>query len=200
MRERSVPAHSLHRPPRRGGGAGQGPATRGVCDEAKTPSEAAEHDPRPVGRAPGSDSFSTGNHPRSHRCIMAQGRGIGICIMKALRRGRGGIKPATRADAVRFLEGAGMGEKPRVVITRRLPGVSLAKIGEKAEAVLPDRDGPMPRKELLRKVRGASGILSTLADRIDALLTYTTRKALRVVSNFAVGVNNIDVAEATRRS
>ena len=92
-----------------------------------------------------------------------------------------------------------MGGRPKVVITRRLPGVSLSRIGEKAEAVLPDRNGPMPRKELLGKVRGASGILSTLADRIDAALLDAAGKTLQVVSNFAVGVNNIDVAEATRR-
>ena len=92
-----------------------------------------------------------------------------------------------------------MSGRPKVVITRRLPGVSLSRIGEKAEAVLPDRDRPMPRKELLRKVRGASGILSTLADRIDAVLLDAAGKTLRVVSNFAVGVNNIDVVEATRR-
>jgi glyoxylate reductase len=92
-----------------------------------------------------------------------------------------------------------MAEKPKVVITRRLPGVSLSRIGKKAEAVLPDRDGPMSRKELLGKIRGASGVLSTLADRIDAPLMDVAGKTLRVVSNFAVGVNNIDVAEATRR-
>jgi glyoxylate reductase len=92
-----------------------------------------------------------------------------------------------------------MAEQPKVVITRRLPGVSLSRIGEKAKAVLPDRDGPMPRKELLGKVRGASGVLSTLADRIDAPFMDAAGKTLRVVSNFAVGVNNIDVAEATRR-
>jgi glyoxylate reductase len=68
-----------------------------------------------------------------------------------------------------------------------------------ATAVLPGRDGPMPRRELLGKVRGASGILSTLEDRIDAALMDAAGKTLRVVSNFAVGVNNIDVAEATRR-
>lgn len=92
-----------------------------------------------------------------------------------------------------------MSGRPKVVITRKLPGVSLAKIGEKATAVLPDRDGPMPRRELLRKVRGVSGILCTLADRIDAALLNAAGRKLRVVSNFAVGVNNIDVPEATRR-
>jgi glyoxylate reductase len=92
-----------------------------------------------------------------------------------------------------------MTDRPKVVITRRLPGVSVTRIGEKADIALPDRDGPMPRKELLGKIRGASGVLSTLADRIDAPLMDAAGKTLRVVSNFAVGVNNIDVAEATRR-
>ncbi len=92
-----------------------------------------------------------------------------------------------------------MADKPRVVITRRLPGVSLAKIGEKASALYPDRDGPMPRRELLRKVRGTVGILCTLEDRIDAALMDAAGKTLQVVSNFAVGVNNVDVAEATNR-
>ncbi len=92
-----------------------------------------------------------------------------------------------------------MVDRPKVVITRKLPGVSLARIGKKATVTLPDRDGPMPRRELLRKVRGAAGILCTLSDRIDAAVMDAAGVSLRVVSSFAVGVNNIDVAEATRR-
>ena len=93
-----------------------------------------------------------------------------------------------------------MADRPTVVITRRLPGVSPSRIGERAETVLPDRDGPMPRTELLGKVRGAAGILCTVADRIDAALLDAAGETLRVVSNYAVGVNNIDVREATRRN
>jgi len=92
-----------------------------------------------------------------------------------------------------------MSDRPKVVITRKLPGVSLSRIGKEASAELPDRDGPMPRRELLRKVRGASGILCTLADRIDVPLMSAAGKGLRVVSNFAVGVDNVAVGEATRR-
>ncbi len=92
-----------------------------------------------------------------------------------------------------------MADRPKVVITRRLPGVSLSRIGKEATAILPTRDGPMPRKDLMGKVRGAVGILCTLEDRIDAALMDAAGKTLRVVSNFAVGVNNIDVSEATRR-
>ena len=92
-----------------------------------------------------------------------------------------------------------MAGKPKVLITRKLPGVSLSRIGRRAAVVLPERDGPMPRKELLGKVRGASGILCTLADRIDAAVMDAAGDSLRVVSSFAVGVNNIDVAAATRK-
>lgn len=92
-----------------------------------------------------------------------------------------------------------MADRPRVVVTRRLPGVSPVRIAEKASASWPDGDGPMAREELLRRVPGAAGILCTLADRIDAAVMDAAGEALRVVSNFAVGVNNIDLAHAARR-
>ena len=92
-----------------------------------------------------------------------------------------------------------MAGRPKVVITRKLPGVALSGVRKRATTVVPDRDGPMSRKELLRKVRGASGILCTLADRIDAAVMDAAGGSLFVISNFAAGVNNIDVAEATRR-
>src|SRR5512143_74672 len=57
----------------------------------------------------------------------------------------------------------------------------------------------MPREELLRLAPGAAGILCTLADRIDAALLDAAGPSLRVVSNYAVGVNNVDVPGATRR-
>lgn len=93
----------------------------------------------------------------------------------------------------------GRNEKPLVVVTRRLPGVSLEHLeAETRPAVHPPAD-PMPREELLRRAPGAEGILCTLADRIDAEVMDAAGDSLRVVSNYAAGVNNIDVAEATRR-
>lgn len=91
------------------------------------------------------------------------------------------------------------GTLPKVVVTRRLPGVSLSRIASQADVAAPPPDSPMPREELLRLVPGAAGILCTLADRIDASLLDVAGPGLRVVSNFAVGVNNVDVAEAGRR-
>jgi len=86
-----------------------------------------------------------------------------------------------------------------VVITRRLPGVSPVRIGEVASAIWPEGDDPMPREDFLRRLPGAAGVLCTLSDRVDAAAMETAGPTLRVVSNFAVGTDNIDVPEATRR-
>ncbi len=92
-----------------------------------------------------------------------------------------------------------MSGKPKVVITRRLPGVSVERIGATAAVAAAPPDAPMPREDLLRLVPGAAGILCTLADRVDTALMDAAGPSLRVVSNYAVGVNTVDVAEATRR-
>ena len=61
-----------------------------------------------------------------------------------------------------------------------------------------DEERPIPREELLRRVRGVDGIVATLSDRIDpALLAAAPR--LRVVANHAVGYDNVDVAACTAR-
>ena len=86
-----------------------------------------------------------------------------------------------------------------IVVTRRLPGVPFDSLAARFRAGNPPPEAPMPREEFLRKVRGAAGILCTLADRVDAEILEIAGPALRVVSNYAVGVNNVDVAEATRR-
>jgi len=65
--------------------------------------------------------------------------------------------------------------------------------------VWPDGDGPMSREELLRQLPRTAGILCTLADRVDAEAMDTAGPTLRVVSNFAVGTDNIDIPEASRR-
>ena len=86
-----------------------------------------------------------------------------------------------------------------MVITRLLPGVSVERIGEIAAVAAVPPHEPMPRAELLRLAPGAAGILGTVADRVDAALLDAAGPSLRVVSNFGVGVNNVDVGEATRR-
>ncbi|GAB4237900.1 MAG: glyoxylate reductase [Deltaproteobacteria bacterium] len=90
-------------------------------------------------------------------------------------------------------------ERRSIVVTRRLPGVPWEELAKRFRAGEAPPDGTMPREDLLARVAGASGILCTLADRVDAELMDAAGPSLAVVSNYAVGVNNVDIAGATRR-
>lgn len=89
--------------------------------------------------------------------------------------------------------------RPLVFVTRQLPPIGMNRILETCEAtVWPDRLPP-PREELLKAVAGCDGLVTLLSDRIDAQVFDAAGSNLRVVSNYAVGVNNVDLAEASRR-
>lgn len=89
--------------------------------------------------------------------------------------------------------------RPRVFVARRIPDAGLRLITESTEAdVWPD-ELPPPRDELLRRVAGVDGLLSLLTDRVDDELLDAAGPQLKVVSNFAVGYDNIDVPACTRR-
>ena len=88
--------------------------------------------------------------------------------------------------------------KPHVLVTRRIPPVGLAMLAEVADVDLYRGEGAIPRAELLARVRDKDAILSLLTDRIDADV-MDAAPGLRVIANHAVGYDNIDVAEATRR-
>lgn len=89
--------------------------------------------------------------------------------------------------------------KPRVYVTRQLfkPAMDILEKDCIVE-VFNGEDNPIPRPLLLEKVREANGLLCLLTENIDTELMEHGKK-LRVISNYAVGFNNIDVAEATRR-
>ncbi len=88
---------------------------------------------------------------------------------------------------------------PRAYVTRRIADQALALIQAHAEVeVWPEAEAAVPREEILAHVRDADGLLSLLTDRIDAEVMEAGPR-LRVISNFAVGVDNVDVAAATAR-
>ena len=86
--------------------------------------------------------------------------------------------------------------RPRVVVTRRLPEAVEARLGVEFDAVLNAEDRPLPRAELVRAMREADGIVVAVNDAVDAELLATPGRRARIVSNFGVGVNNIDLAAA----
>ena len=88
--------------------------------------------------------------------------------------------------------------RPRVFVSRQIPEAGLASILAECDAeVWPER--MPPSAEILReKVRDCVGLVSLLTDRVDQALLDAAPN-LKVISNFAVGVNNIDLAAATAR-
>lgn len=93
-----------------------------------------------------------------------------------------------------------MSERRRVFVTRVIPAAGLDLVRERVDEVeiWPD-ELPPPRDVLLASVRGVDGLLSLLTDRVDDELLDAAGPSLRVVSNFAVGYDNIDVPACTRR-
>jgi len=89
--------------------------------------------------------------------------------------------------------------QPQIFITRRIPSEKLAMARQLGQVDLWDDDLPLPRQALLEHIRGKDGILCLLTERIDAQVMEAAGPDLKVISNCAVGYDNIDVAEASRR-
>ena len=88
--------------------------------------------------------------------------------------------------------------KPKVLVTRLVPEAGLNIVRENCDADVWESDMPIPRDELLRRVGDIEGLYSLLTERVDSELLDAAPK-LKVVSNMAVGFDNIDVPECTRR-
>ena len=84
-------------------------------------------------------------------------------------------------------------------VTRQLFKEAIDILEKNADVeVFEGNDDPIPRKLLLEKVKDIDGLLSLLTEKIDEEV-FDHAKRLKVVSNYAVGFNNIDVNEATKR-
>ena len=83
----------------------------------------------------------------------------------------------------------------RVFVTRRLPGPALTRLEQPRDDRLARRLPP-PARGAARQAASADGLLTLLTDRVDAAL-IDAAPGLVAVSNYAVGVDNIDLAAAT---
>ncbi len=84
-----------------------------------------------------------------------------------------------------------------IFISRGLPSEALALIPKDFTVEVHDHDQALPRAELLSRVRGKHGLICQITDTIDDEVLASP--GLQVVSNVAVGYNNVDVAAAKRR-
>jgi len=88
--------------------------------------------------------------------------------------------------------------KSKVYVTRLLPKEAMDRIHSFCDAKVWEGELPPPRNVLLENVADIDGLVSLLTDKIDAELMNRGPK-LRVISNYAVGFDNIDIPEATKR-
>jgi glyoxylate reductase len=88
--------------------------------------------------------------------------------------------------------------KPSVFVSRIIPDEGLNLVLAACDAEVWQDELPPPRTVLLEKIKDKVGLLSLLTDKIDAEL-MDLNPQLRVVSNYAVGFDNIDIPAATER-
>jgi lactate dehydrogenase-like 2-hydroxyacid dehydrogenase len=86
--------------------------------------------------------------------------------------------------------------KPRVVITRRIPAAAEERARSLFDVELNADDTPLDAAGLARAMREADGLLPCVADKITADMLATPGRKARIVANYGVGYNNIDVAAA----
>ena len=93
----------------------------------------------------------------------------------------------------------GEATRPRVFVSRVIPTEGIDAVRAACEVDLWEDELPPPRDELLRRVAGRDGVLTLLTDRVDDEFLDAAGPQLKVVSNYAVGFDNVDVAACARR-
>lgn len=91
-----------------------------------------------------------------------------------------------------------MAQKKKILVTGRLPDEVMAQLSAACDMEANREDRPMEREQVLKRIADREGLLSMITDRVDAELMDRAPN-LKIISNLAVGYNNIDVAAATAR-
>ena len=86
----------------------------------------------------------------------------------------------------------------KVFITRKIPQIGIDLLKKKHAVRVYPKDQVIPRKELLNAVKWCDALLCLLTDKIDKELLEINPK-LKIISNYAVGFNNIDIKAATEK-
>lgn len=89
---------------------------------------------------------------------------------------------------------------PKIFVTRLVPDLGLSLVKKHFPTLeVWTHDLPPTREQLLEKVRGVDGLLCLLTERIDAELMDAIGSQVKVISSMSVGVDHVDLAEATKR-
>lgn len=86
----------------------------------------------------------------------------------------------------------------RVLLTREIPGAAMERLKKETDLEYVPEETKLTKEEIIERVKDKDGIISMLDDSIDAVVINSAPN-LKVISNYAVGFNNIDVKAATSR-
>src|SRR5262245_19613183 len=89
--------------------------------------------------------------------------------------------------------------KPKVFVTRIIPDKGFDLVKDFCDVDLWEGELPPSREELMQRIQNVDGLLCLLTDKVDGELMDAAGPPLKVISNFAVGFDNIDVNAATTR-
>ncbi|XP_059409878.1 glyoxylate reductase/hydroxypyruvate reductase-like [Carassius carassius] len=94
-----------------------------------------------------------------------------------------------------------MSTLPKVYVTRKVPpdGLDILRKSGQVQFEMWDSDEPVPRLELLKKVKGCDGILCVLTEKIDIQLLEAAGPNLKVVSTMSVGFDHLSLDELKKR-
>lgn len=87
----------------------------------------------------------------------------------------------------------------KIFVTRQIPGDCLEKLKDGNEVIISEFSRPLTAEELLEKAKGVDAILSLLTDKIDGEVMDAIGPQLKIISNYAVGFDNINIKDATDR-
>lgn len=90
-------------------------------------------------------------------------------------------------------------EKKKVYITRTIPSVGVKLLEEHFDVEINTEDRPLTKEEIIEKGKGKDAILTQLSDVIDEEV-LDSLQGIKVIANYAVGFNNIDIDAATKRN
>ena len=87
--------------------------------------------------------------------------------------------------------------KPKVFVTRKIPESGIKLLQKKCELTISQKSRVLTKNEVIAGVRNKDALLCLLTDKIDKSVMRAS-KNLKVVANYAVGVDNIDITAATK--
>ena len=90
-------------------------------------------------------------------------------------------------------------QKPKVVVTRRLPAIVENRMKELFDVELNENDIPMSTKELAVAMTKADILVPTISDTIDSKLLARAGENLRLIASYGAGFDHIDVQTARQR-